>query len=129
MALSGSRRRTPLLGPTALFLQPAALLLPPALPLAPSSTGIASGAQPPPHTPTGVRVHPQGGIAECPAARAFTPPPPPITTHFRPRRFYDEAGVLHPTGDQPGDAARLPVPADSNAAWTVIDLVDFQAVD
>src|SRR5260370_31948797 len=30
---------------------------------------------------------------------------------------------------QGGGIVRLPVPADSNAAWTVIDLVDFQAVD
>ncbi len=48
MALSGSRRRTPLLGAAALFVGAAALLLAPAVALATSTTGIASGAQPSP---------------------------------------------------------------------------------
>jgi hypothetical protein len=43
--------------------------------------------------------------------------------------FYDEQRVhLHNTY-QAGDVLRLAVPVDSNAAWTVIDLVDFQQVD
>jgi hypothetical protein len=42
--------------------------------------------------------------------------------------FYDEQRVhLHNTY-QAGDVVRLMVPAESNAAWTVIDLVDFQDV-
>src|SRR5260370_40209974 len=43
--------------------------------------------------------------------------------------FYDEQRVLLHNMYQAGDVVRLTVPADSNAVWTVIDLVDFQAVD
>jgi hypothetical protein len=42
--------------------------------------------------------------------------------------FYDEQRVLLPHTLQPGDVVRLTMPAHSNAAWTVIDLVDFQNV-
>src|SRR5258706_14968161 len=42
--------------------------------------------------------------------------------------FYDEQRLqLHNTY-QAGDVVRLTVPANSNAAWTVIDLVDFQEI-
>src|SRR4029077_17715635 len=59
-----------------------------------------------------------------------TPPPTPtITNPFRPMHFYDEQRVLLHNMYQAGDVVRLSVPANSNAAWTVIDLVDFQAVD
>jgi hypothetical protein len=42
--------------------------------------------------------------------------------------FYDEQRVLLHNTYQAGDVLRLTVPADSTAAWTVIDLVDFQEV-
>ena len=42
--------------------------------------------------------------------------------------FYDEQRVLLDRTYRPGDVVRLTVPADSNAAWTVIDLADFQNV-
>jgi hypothetical protein len=43
-------------------------------------------------------------------------------------RFYDEQRVLLEGAPAAGDVIRLSVPADSNAPWTVIDLVDFQNV-
>jgi hypothetical protein len=43
--------------------------------------------------------------------------------------FYDEQRVLLHNMYQAGDVVRLTVPPDSNAAWTVIDLIDFQAVE
>jgi hypothetical protein len=42
--------------------------------------------------------------------------------------FYDEQRVLLHHTYKAGDVLRLAVPADSNAAWAVIDLVDFQEV-
>jgi hypothetical protein len=42
--------------------------------------------------------------------------------------FYDEQRVLLHKTFEAGDVIRLTVPSDSNAAWTVIDLVDFQDV-
>src|SRR4029077_19252759 len=59
-----------------------------------------------------------------------TPPPTPtITKPFRPMHLYDEQRVLLHNMYQAGDVVRLTVPRGSNAAWTVIDLIDFQAVD
>jgi hypothetical protein len=74
-------------------------------------------------------MHPDWWITECGCVPAFTTPAPTITKPFRPMHFYDEQRVhLHNTY-QPGDVVGLTVPADSNAAWTVIDLVDFQDID
>jgi hypothetical protein len=42
--------------------------------------------------------------------------------------FYDEQRVLLGRTYQAGAVVRLAVPADTNAAWTVIDLADFQNV-
>jgi hypothetical protein len=73
-------------------------------------------------------LHPDWWITECSCVPAFTTPTPTISKPFRPMHFYDEQRVhLHNTY-QPGDILRLSVPIDSNAAWTVIDLVDFQDI-
>jgi alpha-1,3-glucanase-like protein len=73
-------------------------------------------------------LHPDWWITECSCVPASTTPPPTITKPFRPMHFYDEQRLhLHNTY-QAGDVVRLTVPADSNAAWTVIDLVDFQEI-
>src|SRR4030081_3790942 len=60
--------------------------------------------------------------------RAAAESTPPFATPFRPMHFYDEQRVLLHNTYQPGDVIRLTVPANSNAAWTVIDLVGFQDV-
>ena len=51
-----------------------------------------------------------------------------ITIPFRPMHFYDEQRVLLGHTHQAGDRIRLTVPPGSNAAWTVIDLMDFGQV-
>lgn len=74
-------------------------------------------------------LHPDWWITECSCVPASTTPPPVITKPFRPMHFYNEQRLhLHDTY-QAGDVVRLTVPANSNAAWTVIDLVDFQEID
>jgi hypothetical protein len=73
-------------------------------------------------------LHPDWWITECSCVPAYTTPRPTITKPFRPMHFYDEQRVLLHNTYQAGDVLRLTVPADSTAAWTVIDLVDFQEV-
>jgi len=74
-------------------------------------------------------LHPDWWITECGCVPAFTTPAPTISKPFRPMHFYDgQRALLHNTY-QPGDGVRLTVPADSNAAWTIIDLADFQQVE
>src|ERR1700686_3208943 len=73
-------------------------------------------------------LHPDWWITECSCVPAFTTPRPTITKPFRPMHFYDEQRVLLHHTYNAGEVLRLTVPADSNAAWTVIDLVDFQEV-
>jgi Pectate lyase superfamily protein len=51
-----------------------------------------------------------------------------ITIPFRPMHFYDEQRVLLGKTYDIGDKVRLSVPAGTNAAWTIIDLVDFEKV-
>jgi hypothetical protein len=73
-------------------------------------------------------LHPDWWVTECSCVPAYTTPRPTFAKPFRPMKFYDERRVLlHKTYEQ-GDVIRLTMPADSNAAWTVIDLVDFQQV-
>src|ERR1700730_13390852 len=78
--------------------------------------------------PTAGLLHPDWWITECSCVPAFTTPPPTIPIPFRPMHFYAEPGVPPHTPSQPGDGVPLTWPADSNAAWTVIDLADFQYV-
>jgi hypothetical protein len=73
-------------------------------------------------------LEPDQWITECSCVPASTTPTPTITKPFRPMHFYDEQRLqLHNTY-QAGDVVRLTMPANSNAAWTVIDLADFQEI-
>jgi hypothetical protein len=74
-------------------------------------------------------LHPDWWVTECGCVPAFTTPTPTFPKPFRPMHFYDEQRVLLGTTYRAGSVVRLSVPANSNAAWTVIDLVDFQNVD
>ena len=73
-------------------------------------------------------LHPDWWITECSCVPASTTPTPTVPIPFRPMHFYDEQRVLLHNTYQAGDVVRLTAPAGSNAAWTVIDLVDFQKV-
>jgi len=59
---------------------------------------------------------------------AFTTPTPTVATPFRPMHFYDEQRVLLDRVYGVGDTIRLTVPEGTNAAWTIVDLVDFEKV-
>jgi Pectate lyase superfamily protein len=73
-------------------------------------------------------LHPDWWITECSCVPADTTPRPTITKPFRPTHFYDEQRLLLGHTYRAGDRVRLTVPAGSNAAWTVIDLLDSQLV-
>jgi hypothetical protein len=73
-------------------------------------------------------LHPDWWITECGCVPAFTTPTPTVATPFRPMHFYDEQRVLLDRVYGVGDTIRLAVPQGTNAAWTVIDLVDFEKV-
>jgi hypothetical protein len=73
-------------------------------------------------------LHPDWWVTECRCVPAYTTPTPTFSKPFRPMHFYDEQRVLLHKTFEAGDVIRLTVPSDSNAAWTVIDLVDFQDV-
>jgi hypothetical protein len=73
-------------------------------------------------------LHPDWWITECSCVPDQTDPPPTVSIPFRPMHFYDEQRVLLGHTYQAGAVVRLTVPADSNAAWTAIDLADFQDV-
>jgi hypothetical protein len=51
-----------------------------------------------------------------------------ITIPFRPMHFYDEQRVLLGKTYDQGDKVRVSVPEGTSAAWTIIDLVDFEKV-
>ncbi|MEV0972977.1 glycosyl hydrolase family 28-related protein [Microtetraspora glauca] len=73
-------------------------------------------------------LHPDWWITECSCVPAATTPAPAITKPFRPNHFYDEQRLLLGRTYRAGDKVRLTVPAGSNAAWTVIDLLDSELV-
>ncbi len=73
-------------------------------------------------------LFPDQYITECACVPSATTPPPIITKPFRPNHFYDEQRLLLGHPYQPGDKIRLTAPASSNAAWTVIDLLDSELV-
>jgi hypothetical protein len=73
-------------------------------------------------------LHPDWWITECSCVPAATTPAPVISTPFRPNHFYDEQRLLLDRTYRAGDKVRFTVPAGSNAAWTVIDLLDSQLV-
>jgi Pectate lyase superfamily protein len=63
-----------------------------------------------------------------PNAGWWKPEPDPVTKPFRPMHFYDEQRVLLNKVYGAGDTVRLTVPQGTNAAWTIVDLVDFEKV-
>ncbi|RKR85949.1 pectate lyase-like protein [Micromonospora pisi] len=73
-------------------------------------------------------LHPDWWITECACVPAATTPAPTISKPFRPMHFYDEQRLLLGQTYRAGDRVRLSVPPGSNAAWTVIDLLDSQLV-
>ena len=73
-------------------------------------------------------LFPDQYITECACVPSATTPPPIITKPFRPNHFYDEQRLLLDHRYQPGDKIRFTAPASSNAAWTVIDLLDSELV-
>ncbi len=79
--------------------------------------------------PTAGVLHPDWWIAECSCVPAATTPTPTVSIPFRPMHFYDEQRVRLGRTYQAGDVVRLTAPPATNAAWTVIDLADFQRVD
>ncbi|MGN9778016.1 glycosyl hydrolase family 28-related protein [Micromonospora sp. H33] len=73
-------------------------------------------------------LHPDWWITECSCVPAHTTPYPTITKPFRPSHFYEEQRLLLGRTYRAGDRIRLTVPVGSNAAWTVIDLLDSELV-
>ena len=73
-------------------------------------------------------LHPDWWVTECSCVPNATTPPPTFAKPFRPSHFYDEQRLLLGRTYRAGDRLRLTVPAGSNAAWTVIDLLDSQLV-
>ncbi|WP_433533263.1 glycosyl hydrolase family 28-related protein [Micromonospora sp. CA-263727] len=73
-------------------------------------------------------LHPDWWITECSCVPAETTPYPSISKPFRPSHFYDEQRLLLGRTYRAGDRIRLTTPAGSNAAWTVIDLLDSELV-
>jgi hypothetical protein len=78
--------------------------------------------------PSAGLLHPDWWITECSCVPAATTPTPTVATPFRPNHFYDEQRLLLGRSYRAGDKVRLSVPAGSNAAWTVVDLLDSELV-
>jgi Alpha-1,3-glucanase catalytic domain D1/Alpha-1,3-glucanase catalytic domain D2 len=70
-------------------------------------------------------LHPDWWITEC---QCVPGPDFVVSKPFRPMHFYDEQRLRLARTYQAGDKVRLMVPANSNAAWTVIDLLDSELV-
>jgi Pectate lyase superfamily protein len=77
--------------------------------------------------PSAGLLHPDWWVTEC-ACVPSTAFPAWYSTPFRPMHVYDEQRVLLGRTYRAGAVVRLTVPVDSNAAWTAIDLADFQNV-
>ncbi|WP_020525093.1 glycosyl hydrolase family 28-related protein [Catelliglobosispora koreensis] len=73
-------------------------------------------------------LHPDWWVTECACVPASTTPAPVFAKPFRPSHFYDEQRLWLGKSAKAGDKVRLTVPAGSNAAWTVIDLLDSELV-
>jgi hypothetical protein len=73
-------------------------------------------------------LHPDWWITECGCVPQEQTPPVTVSTPFRPNHFYDEQRLRLGSTYRAGDRVRLTVPASSNAAWTVIDLLDSELV-
>ncbi|MRX45012.1 glycosyl hydrolase family 28-related protein [Agromyces kandeliae] len=70
-------------------------------------------------------LHPDWWITECGCVpgEAYE-----VETPFRPMHFYDEQRMLLGETAPAGSAIRLTAPEDTEAAWTVIDLLDSELV-
>ncbi|MFD0203701.1 MULTISPECIES: glycosyl hydrolase family 28-related protein [Saccharothrix] len=73
-------------------------------------------------------LHPDWWITECACVPSRTTPAPVIAKPFRPSHFYDEQRLKLGRTHRAGDRIRLTAPARTNAAWTVIDLLDTELV-
>ncbi|NEA36020.1 mycodextranase [Streptomyces sp. SID13031] len=58
----------------------------------------------------------------------WKPEPDPVTKPFRPNHFYDEQRLLLGKTYKAGDKVRFQLPAGTTAAWTVLDVADFELV-
>ncbi|MEU4190350.1 glycosyl hydrolase family 28-related protein [Kribbella sp. NPDC026611] len=56
----------------------------------------------------------------------WKPEPDPVAKPFRPNHFYDEQRVLLDHTYKAGDRVRFAVPRSTPAAWTVLDVTDFE---
>ncbi|MEU4445035.1 glycosyl hydrolase family 28-related protein [Actinosynnema sp. NPDC050801] len=72
--------------------------------------------------------HPDWWITECACVPSQTSPAPVIRKPFRPSHFYDEQRLKLDRTHRAGDRVRLTAPVGTNAAWTVIDLLDSELV-
>jgi Pectate lyase superfamily protein len=70
-------------------------------------------------------LHPDWWITEC---QCVPGPDFVVSKPFRPMHFYDEQRLRLGRTYEAGDKVRLTVPANSNAAWTIIDLLDSELV-
>ncbi|MFT7835479.1 glycosyl hydrolase family 28-related protein [Saccharothrix sp. BKS2] len=73
-------------------------------------------------------LHPDWWITECQCVPAQTSPAPVVPKPFRPHHFYDEQRLLLDRAHRAGDVVRLTAPRGTDAAWTVIDLLDSELV-
>jgi hypothetical protein len=58
----------------------------------------------------------------------WKPEPDPVAKPFRPNHFYDEQRVMLDRTYQAGSRIRFAVPGATSAAWTVLDVADFELV-
>ncbi|NUT47262.1 MAG: mycodextranase [Saccharothrix sp.] len=73
-------------------------------------------------------LHPDWWITECSCVPSRTTPAPVVAKPFRPSHFYDEQRLKLGRTHRAGDRVRLTAPVGTNAAWTVIDLMDSELV-
>ncbi|WP_454042152.1 glycosyl hydrolase family 28-related protein [Cellulosimicrobium sp. Marseille-Q8652] len=78
--------------------------------------------------PTAGLLQPDWWVTECACVPSQTTPVPTFDTPFRPMKFYDEQRLLLGRTVKAGETVRFTMPAGSNAAWTVIDLLDTEKV-
>jgi hypothetical protein len=73
-------------------------------------------------------LHPDWWITECQCVPNASDPPYAVSKPFRPNHFYDEQRLRLRDTYKAGEVVRLAAPRGTNAAWTVIDLLDSQLV-
>jgi Pectate lyase superfamily protein len=93
-----------------------------------SSYGWLYNQYPFSNDPNAGLLHPDWWVTECGCVPAATSPTPTFPKPFRPMHFYDEQRVLLDHTFQAGDTVRFTAPANTNAAWTIVDVVDLQEV-